>query len=387
MQSRLLCFVFYFSAKANLGHGGQERIPRLQVCGSTRGYELQQRETEESYSHRGSPPGRWEARGDRSLEKALLRLEEEHQRCEDLAEANTLVQKHLDQVNVVNSALQEDTGKLVADWMRAQEELELKESEWRADRELHDSYVRGEQNHLLSLWRQVVTLRHHCLEMKTAIDRDLSELKAEQMRLSGSLLVSCSCLNSGTQLWESITARRPVLKDEAQPQVEQDISPKTWEVMCLQVTGDLEKTELQHRLKDLAALEGKHFSFQTELVVARETLEGSHLQSDLLKQEKHQLAPTLEKVYRQQESASSAREQLRQESSRQGHALAKASKEKKLLVQEKAALELRLAAMEWDRQGLSEQLAEARCFHLPWRENGRILSKKTQYTVMWMLFF
>jgi len=65
-------------------------------------------------------------------------------------------------------------------------------------------------------------------------------------------------------------------------------------------------------------------------------------------------------VYRQQESASSAREQLRQESSRQGHALAKASKEKKLLVQEKAALELRLAAMEWDRQGLSEQLAEAR---------------------------
>ena len=52
-----------------------------------------------------------------------------------------------------------------------------------------------------------------------------------------------------------------------------------------------------HRLKDLAALEGKHFSFQSELVVARETLEGSHLQSDLLKQEKHQLAPALEKVW------------------------------------------------------------------------------------------
>jgi len=67
------------------------------------------------------------------------------------------------------------------------------------------------------------------------------------MRLSGSLLVSCSHLNSGTQLWESVTARRPVPKEEAQPQVEQDISPKTWEVMCLQVTGDLEKPELQHR--------------------------------------------------------------------------------------------------------------------------------------------
>jgi len=65
-------------------------------------------------------------------------------------------------------------------------------------------------------------------------------------------------------------------------------------------------------------------------------------------------------VYRQQGSASSAREQLHQESSHQGHALAKASKEEELLVQEKAALQLRLAAMERDRQGLSEQLAEAR---------------------------
>ncbi|XP_075269570.1 uncharacterized protein LOC142360521 [Opisthocomus hoazin] len=307
----------------------------------------------------GSLPGRWEARGEHSLENALLRLEEEHQRCEDLAEANTRLQEHLDQANMVNSALQEDIGKLAADWMRAQKELELKESEWRTDRELYDSYVRGEHNRLLSLWRQVVTLRRRCLEVKTATDRDLSELKAEQMRLSGSLLVSCSHLNSGTQLWESVTARRPVPKEEAQPQVEQDISPKTWEVMCLQVTGDLEKPELQHRLKDLAALEGKHSSFQSELVVTRETLEELHLQSDLLKQEKHQLAPALEKVYRQQGSASSAREQLHQESSHQGHALAKASKEEELLVQEKAALQLRLAAMERDRQGLSEQLAEA----------------------------
>jgi len=65
-------------------------------------------------------------------------------------------------------------------------------------------------------------------------------------------------------------------------------------------------------------------------------------------------------VYRQQGSAGSAWEQQRQESSRQGHALTEVSKEKELLVQEKAALELRLAAMERDRQGLSEQLAEAK---------------------------
>lgn len=65
-------------------------------------------------------------------------------------------------------------------------------------------------------------------------------------------------------------------------------------------------------------------------------------------------------VSRQQESSRSGLEQLRQESSRQGHALAEVCAEKELLVREKAALEVRLAAMERERQGLSEQLAEAR---------------------------
>ncbi|XP_075022237.1 uncharacterized protein LOC142089544 isoform X1 [Calonectris borealis] len=116
------------------------------------------------------------------------------------------------------------------------------------------------------------------------------------MRLSGSILVNCSPLNSGIQLWESVTLGRPVLKDQAQQQVEQEISWKTWEVMCLQVKGDLEKKELQDRLKDLAALEGKRSLLQSELVVARETLEESHLQRDLLKQEKHELTRALEKA-------------------------------------------------------------------------------------------
>ncbi|XP_052648175.1 centrosome-associated protein CEP250-like [Harpia harpyja] len=132
--------------------------------------------------------------------------------------------------------------------------------------------------------------------MKTATDRDLSELKAEEMRLSGSILVNCSCLNCGVRPCESITLRRPVLKDQAQQQAEQEISQKTWEVMHLQVDGDLEKKELQDRLKDLAALEGEHSLLQSELVVAREMLEELRLQRDLLKQEKHELTMVPEKA-------------------------------------------------------------------------------------------
>ncbi|NXT81098.1 CP250 protein, partial [Zapornia atra] len=202
----------------------------------------------------GSLPGQWEATEDHTVEKVLLQLEEEQQRCESLAGVNTLLREHLDKANEVNLALKEDLGKLTTDWMRAREELEMKENEWRDERELYENYLRGERNRLLSLWRQVVTFRRHFLEMKTATDRDLSELKAEQMRLFGSILESCSHLNSGIQLWESVTLGRPVLKGQAQQPAVQERSQKTLEIMCLEVKVDLEKKELQDRVMELSAL-------------------------------------------------------------------------------------------------------------------------------------
>ena len=53
------------------------------------------------------------------------------------------------------------------------------------------------------------------------------------------------------ELWrtarESVSLGRPVLKDRAQQEAEEEISQKTWEAMHLQVKGDLEKKELQER--------------------------------------------------------------------------------------------------------------------------------------------
>ncbi|KAM6319072.1 uncharacterized protein O3Q21_007504 [Podargus strigoides] len=221
----------------------------------------------------GSLPGRTEAT--EGLKKVLLQLEDEHQRCKNLAGMNILLQKHLNKANEVNSVLKEDIRKLTADWMRCREELEAKESEWRNERRLYGDYRRGEQNRLLSLWQQVVTFHHHFLEMKAATALDLSELKAEQTRLCGSIRVNCSHLNAAVQLQESVTPGRPVRKDQAQWEVEQQTSQETCKVMSLQVKWDLEKKELQNRLKGLAAMEGKYSLLQSKLVVTRETLEDS----------------------------------------------------------------------------------------------------------------
>ncbi|XP_027560848.1 centrosome-associated protein CEP250-like [Neopelma chrysocephalum] len=65
-------------------------------------------------------------------------------------------------------------------------------------------------------------------------------------------------------------------------------------------------------------------------------------------------------ICHQPQSASRGLEQLLQDFSCQGHALAQVTREKELLVHERAALEARVAALERDLQGLSEQLAEAR---------------------------
>nr|XP_042701883.1 centrosome-associated protein CEP250-like isoform X3 [Chrysemys picta bellii] len=103
--------------------------------------ELQQRlETERVVQ--GPLSHRWEAKEEHSLERALVQLEEEQQRCENLAEVNTLLREHLSKAN-----------------------------------EFFDGYLRCEHDRLLSLWRQVVTFRRHFLEMKTATDSEYKQVK------------------------------------------------------------------------------------------------------------------------------------------------------------------------------------------------------------------
>ena len=61
-------------------------------------------------------------------------------------------------------------------------------------------------------------------------------------------------------------------------------------------------------------------------------------------------------AHHQQEATLAQVEQLHQEAKRQEEALAREVQEKEALAREKAALEVRLQAVERDRQDLSEQL-------------------------------
>nr|XP_056701511.1 centrosome-associated protein CEP250 [Euleptes europaea] len=209
---------------------------------------------------RGSCPRQWDRKEDQSLEKALIQLEEEQQRCENLAGMNILLREHLDKANEVNEALREDINKLTVDWTRAKEELEHKEREWHKVREHFDKYMWAEQDRILGIWRQVVTLRRYFLEMKTATDRDFSELRAEQVKLSSTILVNCFRLNSDQQSWEARRLGSPDLKGQIQ-QKQFDVKPEKIDLnkdICQKAqafsSGDLVKEDLRSRVMELTEL-------------------------------------------------------------------------------------------------------------------------------------
>uniref|UniRef100_A0A3Q3A241 Rootletin-like coiled-coil domain-containing protein n=1 Tax=Kryptolebias marmoratus TaxID=37003 RepID=A0A3Q3A241_KRYMA len=118
-----------------------------------------------------------------SLESALIRLEEEQQRC-----------VCLNQSEQTKQVVREDLQKLTADWTKAVEEAEQREADWQREKECQGGQVAHQQARLLSVWRSVVDLRRHCHTVKTAADRDLWNLRAQFSRFSSSLLSSCSSL-------------------------------------------------------------------------------------------------------------------------------------------------------------------------------------------------
>ncbi|XP_053101259.1 centrosome-associated protein CEP250 isoform X3 [Hemicordylus capensis] len=247
---------------------------------------------------RGSIQCRRDHKEDHSLERALIQLEEEQHRCENLAGVNILLREHLDKANEVNGALREDVDKLMTDWTKARDELEHKENEWHKEREVFESYMRNEHDRFLGVWRQVVTLRRYFLEMKTAIDRDLSELKTEHVKLSSSIVVSCFRLSSGTQRGETNSLESLVLREQQQQHyvrpekiaMENEIYQQAQAIVRLHVKGNLAKEDLHARVMELTALleESQKQNEEKEKAVKtlRDTVE--ILEADCLKLEYEQ---------------------------------------------------------------------------------------------------
>ncbi|KAL3279361.1 hypothetical protein HHI36_016867 [Cryptolaemus montrouzieri] len=113
------------------------------------------------------------------LDSALKRLEEEKRKCETLMKLNGNLREQLEESHQTNEALTADLQKLTNDWEVLREEMLMKEDEWKEEEQAFNDYYSTEHNRLLSLWRDVVSMKRLFTDVQTNTERDLNKLKSE----------------------------------------------------------------------------------------------------------------------------------------------------------------------------------------------------------------
>ncbi|XP_060802374.1 rootletin [Amyelois transitella] len=113
------------------------------------------------------------------LETALRRLDEEKRRCEKLVAQNNLLRDQLEESHQLNEALTGDLQKLTNDWEALRDEMTIKEDEWKDEEQAFNDYYSSEHNRLLSLWREVVSVKRQYAELQSSTERDLYRVRNE----------------------------------------------------------------------------------------------------------------------------------------------------------------------------------------------------------------
>lgn len=66
-------------------------------------------------------------------------------RSSSLSAVNAMLREQLEQAGLANEALSQDIRRLTADWTKAREELEQKESDWRREEEVREGSLRNSE--------------------------------------------------------------------------------------------------------------------------------------------------------------------------------------------------------------------------------------------------
>ncbi len=65
-----------------------------------------------------------------------------------MSAVNAMLREQLEQAGLANEALSQDIRRLTADWTKAREELEQKESDWRREEEVREGCLRSSKTFL-----------------------------------------------------------------------------------------------------------------------------------------------------------------------------------------------------------------------------------------------
>ncbi|KAH8382728.1 hypothetical protein KR009_004943 [Drosophila setifemur] len=107
------------------------------------------------------------------------KLEEEHQRCEQILAQNSALRQQLEESNRTNEALTNDLQKLTNDWAGLRDELLIKEDEFKEEEQAFKDYYNSEHNRLLKMWREVVAVKRSFKDMQTAMKAEVAKMGQE----------------------------------------------------------------------------------------------------------------------------------------------------------------------------------------------------------------
>ncbi|XP_017860567.1 PREDICTED: rootletin [Drosophila arizonae] len=129
-----------------------------------------------------SPPpscGRDYLHDDVSSSELCRKLEEEHNRCEQILAQNNALRQQLEESNRTNEALTNDLQKLTNDWGNMRDELLIKEDEFKEEEQAFKDYYNSEHNRLLKMWREVVAVKRAFKDMQSAMKAEVAKMGQE----------------------------------------------------------------------------------------------------------------------------------------------------------------------------------------------------------------
>ncbi|CAG9769436.1 unnamed protein product [Ceutorhynchus assimilis] len=181
------------------------------------------------------------------LDTALQRLHEERKK------------EQLEESHNTNETLTADLQKLTNDFESLREEMLLKEDEWKDEEQAFNDYYSTEHNRLLNLWRDVVSVKRHFMDVQSCTERDLQKLRGEVSNMGREMLMACSRMDTNV-FAENITGAKGVqfLEDsQTSLKVESDIEALKMEKIKLETDLQMKDDRIQQLLLDMQTLEDR----------------------------------------------------------------------------------------------------------------------------------
>ncbi|XP_014470851.1 PREDICTED: centromere-associated protein E [Dinoponera quadriceps] len=178
------------------------------------------------------------------LDTALKKLGEERRKCEKLLQLNSSLKDQLEESHQTNETLTNDLQKLSNDWDILREELAIKEDEWKEEEQAFNEYYTSEHNRLLNLWRDVVSVKRLFAEMKSATERDLSNLRNKITSSSNEITSACNSTSFTMRLQASAAQSMPSKKMQEEEEG-QTMSDLRTEIAALRHQHDAAQHEIR----------------------------------------------------------------------------------------------------------------------------------------------